>query len=49
MVARSFLRLFEQLRHARADVVAFERAVIHLREVVYSHHVISLICLPGSG
>jgi Lrp/AsnC family transcriptional regulator, leucine-responsive regulatory protein len=27
------------MRHARADVVAFERAVIRLREVVYSHHV----------
>ena len=27
------------MRHARADVVAFERAVIQLREVVYSHHV----------
>jgi Lrp/AsnC family transcriptional regulator, leucine-responsive regulatory protein len=27
------------MRHARADVIAFERAVIKLREVVYSHHV----------
>ena len=27
------------MRHARADVVAFERAVVQLREVVYSHHV----------
>ena len=27
------------MRHARADVVAFERAVIQLPEVVYSHHV----------
>jgi Lrp/AsnC family transcriptional regulator, leucine-responsive regulatory protein len=27
------------MRHARADVVAFEHAVVRLREVVYSHHV----------
>jgi Lrp/AsnC family transcriptional regulator, leucine-responsive regulatory protein len=27
------------MRHARADVVAFERAALQLREVVYSHHV----------
>ena len=27
------------VRHARADVVAFERAVIRLPEVVHSHHV----------
>jgi len=27
------------IRHARADVVAFERAVIRLPEVVYTHHV----------
>jgi hypothetical protein len=27
------------VRHARPDVVAFERAVIQLPEVVYSHHV----------
>ena len=27
------------MRHARADVVAFERAVIQLPEVVYTHHV----------
>src|SRR5882757_3546105 len=27
------------VRHARADVVAFERAVLQLTEVVHSHHV----------
>lgn len=27
------------IRHSRADVVAFERAVVRLSEVVYSHHV----------
>jgi Lrp/AsnC family leucine-responsive transcriptional regulator len=27
------------IRHARADVVAFERAVIRLTEVVHTHHV----------
>jgi Lrp/AsnC family transcriptional regulator, leucine-responsive regulatory protein len=27
------------MRHARADVIAFERAVRQLHEVVYSHHV----------
>jgi Lrp/AsnC family leucine-responsive transcriptional regulator len=27
------------MRHARADVAAFERAVIQLPEVAYSHHV----------
>ena len=27
------------VRHARADVVAFERAVIRLPEVVHTHHV----------
>jgi Lrp/AsnC family leucine-responsive transcriptional regulator len=27
------------VRHARADVVAFERAVIRLPEVVHAHHV----------
>ena len=27
------------IRHARADVVAFERAVIRLPEVVHTHHV----------
>lgn len=27
------------LRHARADVVAFERAIVKLPEVVYCHHV----------
>ncbi|TCC28110.1 Lrp/AsnC family transcriptional regulator [Kribbella speibonae] len=27
------------LRHARADVVAFERAIVKLTEVVYCHHV----------
>jgi Lrp/AsnC family transcriptional regulator, leucine-responsive regulatory protein len=27
------------MRHARADVAAFERAVLQLREVAYSHHV----------
>jgi Lrp/AsnC family leucine-responsive transcriptional regulator len=27
------------MRHAHADVVAFERAVVQLRDVVYSHHV----------
>jgi Lrp/AsnC family leucine-responsive transcriptional regulator len=27
------------VRHARADVVAFERAVVALHEVVYTHHV----------
>ncbi len=27
------------IRHARADVVAFERAVIQLPEVVHTHHV----------
>ena len=27
------------MRHARADVAAFERAVVQLTEVVYSHHV----------
>jgi Lrp/AsnC family leucine-responsive transcriptional regulator len=27
------------VRHARADVVAFERAVVRLTEVLYSHHV----------
>jgi Lrp/AsnC family transcriptional regulator, leucine-responsive regulatory protein len=40
-VGRS-LRIFvgvRLMRHARADVVAFERAVLQLREVVYSHHV----------
>ncbi|MGH3418077.1 MAG: Lrp/AsnC family transcriptional regulator [Streptosporangiaceae bacterium] len=40
-VGRS-LRVFVAVRltrHARADVVAFERAVVQLREVVYSHHV----------
>jgi Lrp/AsnC family transcriptional regulator, leucine-responsive regulatory protein len=40
-VGRS-LRVFvgvRLMRHARTDVVAFERAVIQLREVVYSHHV----------
>ena len=40
-VGRS-LRVFAGVRlarHARADVVAFERAVIRLPEVVHSHHV----------
>jgi Lrp/AsnC family leucine-responsive transcriptional regulator len=40
-VGRS-LRVFvgvRLMRHARADVAAFERAVRRLREVVYSHHV----------
>ena len=40
-VGRS-LRVFagvRLVRHARADVVAFERAVIRLPEVVHSHHV----------
>jgi len=27
------------VRHARADVVAFERAVVRLPEVVHTHHV----------
>jgi Lrp/AsnC family leucine-responsive transcriptional regulator len=27
------------MRHARADVVAFERAVVRLPEVVHTHHV----------
>jgi Lrp/AsnC family transcriptional regulator, leucine-responsive regulatory protein len=27
------------MRHAKADVAAFEHAVIRLREVVHSHHV----------
>ena len=27
------------VRHARADVLAFERAVVRLSEVVHSHHV----------
>jgi Lrp/AsnC family leucine-responsive transcriptional regulator len=27
------------IRHARADVVAFERAVVRLPEVVHTHHV----------
>ena len=27
------------MRHARADVAAFERAVLQVREVAYSHHV----------
>ena len=27
------------VRHARADVVAFERAVVRLSEVVHTHHV----------
>lgn len=36
------LRVFAAIRlvrHARADVVAFERAVIRLPEVIYIHHV----------
>ena len=36
------LRVFAGVRlarHARADVVAFERAVVRLPEVVHSHHV----------
>jgi Lrp/AsnC family leucine-responsive transcriptional regulator len=36
------LRVFVGVRlmlHARADVAAFERAVLQLREVAYSHHV----------
>jgi Lrp/AsnC family leucine-responsive transcriptional regulator len=40
-VGRS-LRVFagvRLVRHARADVVAFERAVIRLPEVVQTHHV----------
>ena len=40
-VGRS-LRVFagvRLVRHARADVVAFERAVIRLPEVVHTHHV----------
>src|SRR3984957_6351964 len=40
-VGRS-LRVFAGIRlvrHARADVVAFERAVTRLPEVVHSHHV----------
>ncbi len=40
-VGRS-LRVFagvRLLRHSRRDVVAFERAVVRLPEVVYSHHV----------
>ena len=40
-VGRS-LRVFvgvRLMRHAHADVVAFERAVVRLSEVVYSHHV----------
>ena len=40
-VGRS-LRVFagvRLVRHARADVVAFERAVVRLPEVVHSHHV----------
>ena len=27
------------MRHAHADVVAFERAVVQLSEVVYTHHI----------
>ena len=27
------------VRHARADVVAFERAVVQLSEVVFTHHI----------
>ena len=27
------------MRHAHADVAAFERAVVHLSEVVYTHHI----------
>jgi Lrp/AsnC family leucine-responsive transcriptional regulator len=27
------------IRHARADVVAFERAVVQVPEVIYTHHV----------
>jgi DNA-binding Lrp family transcriptional regulator len=27
------------IRHARADVVAFERAVIRLPEVIHTHHI----------
>jgi Lrp/AsnC family transcriptional regulator, leucine-responsive regulatory protein len=40
-VGRS-LRVFvgvRLMRHAHADVAAFERAVVQLGEVVYSHHV----------
>ncbi|MEV4123756.1 Lrp/AsnC family transcriptional regulator [Nocardia sp. NPDC049707] len=40
-VGRS-LRVFAGIRltrHSRADVVAFERAIIQLPEVVYTHHV----------
>jgi len=40
-VGRS-LRVFagvRLVRHARADVVAFERAVIQLPEVVHAHHI----------
>ena len=40
--AAARLRVFagvRLVRHARADVVAFERAVIRLPEVVHSHHV----------
>lgn len=36
------LRVFTGVRlarHARADVLAFERAVVRLPEVVYTHHV----------
>jgi Lrp/AsnC family transcriptional regulator, leucine-responsive regulatory protein len=36
------LRIFvgvRLMRHARAGVVAFERAAFRLREVAYSHHV----------
>jgi Lrp/AsnC family transcriptional regulator, leucine-responsive regulatory protein len=40
-VGRS-LRVFvavRLMRHARADVAAFEHAVIQLHEVIYSHHI----------
>lgn len=41
------------LRHSRADVVAFERAVVRLPEVVHTHHVTGnydrLAGLPGVG
>jgi Lrp/AsnC family transcriptional regulator, leucine-responsive regulatory protein len=39
---RRGLRVFAGVRlarHARADVLAFERAVVQLAEVVHSHHV----------
>jgi Lrp/AsnC family transcriptional regulator, leucine-responsive regulatory protein len=37
------------LRHARADVVAFESAVAQLPEVVHTHHVTGNFRLPPAG